>query len=85
MPDIPYGDCFTVEARWNVCPLPPVGGIPQVSLQTHVMVSFAKNTIWRKAIESGVIASCLTAHQEWLAAAQLYVLDPKNLPCNLDP
>ena len=70
MPDIPYGDCFTVETRWNVCPKPAVHGVPRISIQTHVMVSFAKSTIWRKAIESGVIASCKASHEEWVAAAQ---------------
>lgn len=64
MPDIPYGDCFTVEARWDIYPKPAVDGIPRVKIQAHVMVSFTKTTIWRKAIESGVIASCKTAHEE---------------------
>ena len=80
MPDIPYGDCFTVEARWNVSPKPAVDGVPRVDVQTHVMVDFTKTTIWRKAIESGVIASCKTAHEEWLSQAQACVLAPPLQP-----
>ncbi len=30
----------------------------------------ARSTIWKKAIESGVIASCRNAHDEWLKAAK---------------
>lgn len=73
MPDIPYGDCFTVEARWDICPKPAVDGIPRVKIQAHVMVSFTKTTIWRRAIESGVIASCKTAHEECVLHAQAAV------------
>ena len=74
MPDIPYGDCFTVEARWNISPLPPQGGVPRVDIKTHVMVVFGKSTIWRKAIESGVVSSCKSSHEEWIKAAQKCVL-----------
>lgn len=71
MPDIPYGDCFTVEARWDISPMTQSPGQPPaLSVKTHVMVDFAKTTIWRKAIESGVINSCRGSHEEWLAAAQ---------------
>jgi hypothetical protein len=34
------------------------------------MVDFTKPTIWKKAIESGVINSCKGSHEEWLTAAQ---------------
>ena len=71
MPDIPYGDCFTVEARWNVTPAAPTSdGTSRVALETYVMVNFARSTIWKKAIESGVIASCRSAHEQWLKAAK---------------
>ncbi len=41
MPDIPYGDCFTVEARWNVANAQPrPDGTPRVAIDTHVMVNF---------------------------------------------
>jgi hypothetical protein len=43
---------------------------PVLKIATHVMVDFTKPTIWRKAIESGVINSCRGSHEEWLAAAQ---------------
>lgn len=71
MPDIPYGDCFTVEARWDISEAAASPGAPPcLKIATHVMVDFTKQTIWRKAIESGVVASCRAAHEEWLAAAQ---------------
>ena len=71
MPDIPYGDCFTVESRWNVTNMAPApDGIPRVNVETFVMVDFARSTIWKKAIESGVIASCRSAHEEFLKAAK---------------
>ena len=47
-------------------------------MQTYSICSFtnvccndaARSTIWKKAIESGVIASCRNAHEEWLKAAK---------------
>ena len=46
------------------------GSGPALKIATHVMVDFTKATIWKKAIESGVINSCRSSHEEWLAAAQ---------------
>lgn len=73
MPDIPYGDCFTVEARWDVCPTPSPDAVPRVSVRTSVKVSFGKSTIWRKPIEAGVLSSCKALHTEWLEAANACV------------
>ena len=46
MPDIPYGDCFTVEARWNVTNAQPLpDGTPRVAIATHVMVNFGAGLV----------------------------------------
>ncbi len=46
MPDIPYGDCFTVEARWNIANAQPLpDGTPRVAIETHVMVNFGADLV----------------------------------------
>lgn len=68
MPNIPFGDHFTVEARWDVR---AVDHNPsQCHVTTHVSVPFSKSTWWKKQIEKGSIESCREAHADWLAKAQ---------------
>ena len=46
MPNIPFGDHFTVEVRWDVTQLP--GGTSQCRVQSCVSIPFSKATWWKK-------------------------------------
>jgi hypothetical protein len=59
MSDIPYGDHFKVEARWDIFP----DGPNTSALRIHFAVPFTKNTMWKKFIEKGVTESLLEAYQ----------------------
>jgi hypothetical protein len=60
MSDIPYGDHFKVETRWDICPETTGSGS---TLVIHIAVPFTKNTMWKKFIEKGVTESLLEAYQ----------------------
>lgn len=60
MPNIPFGDHFTVEVRWDVR---PVDHHPaQCHVTTHVSVPFSKSTWWKKvwhdATDAEVSSAC---------------------------
>lgn len=76
IPDIPYGDCFQVEARWNFDPATEAGQ-EVVNVETFVMVEFRKSTMMRRLIEKGTIDKCTKAHAEFIATAQRYIDDWK--------
>ena len=46
MPNIPFGDHFTVEARWDVKAVEHDSS--QCHITTHVSVPFSKSTWWKK-------------------------------------
>ena len=46
MPNIPFGDHFTVEVRWDVTQLP--GASSQCRVQSCVSIPFSKATWWKK-------------------------------------
>ena len=46
MPNIPFGDHFTVEVRWDVTQV--AGSPPHCRLQSQVSVPFSKSTWWKK-------------------------------------
>ena len=58
MNDIPYGDHFRVDQRWDVTPGPEPGSC---SLDVHISVPFTKSTLWKKVIEKSVTDSTLEA------------------------
>lgn len=60
MSDIPYGDHFKVETRWDIYPDKKGTGS---TLVIHIAVPFTKNTMWKKFIEKGVTESLLEAYQ----------------------
>lgn len=72
MPDIPYGDCFTVEARWDLKPKPGAASSqqPRTGVQSRVRVVFNKGTMFRRMIEKGVVDSCGESHRAFIAAAK---------------
>ncbi|CAL8460897.1 g428 [Coccomyxa elongata] len=74
MNDIPFGDHFTVESRWDFAALPPApDGAPRTKAVNHVKIPFNKQTMWRKAIEKGTLDTCREAHTDLLAKAQKLV------------
>ncbi|DBA65827.1 TPA: hypothetical protein ACH3X2_002859 [Trebouxia sp. C0005] len=77
MPNIPFGDHFTVEVRWDIT---QVAGDPsQCRLQSQVSVPFSKATWWKKAIQKGSIDSCREAHEDWLAKVQATLAAPAHV------
>ena len=49
MPNIPFGDHFTVEVRWDVTQVTgSPGSPPHCRLQSQVSVPFSKSTWWKK-------------------------------------
>lgn len=67
MTDIPYGDCFKVETRWDVGP----GAEPNTcSVEIHIAVPFTKSTVWRKMIEKSVTDSSLEAYTMFKGLAE---------------
>lgn len=69
IPDIPYGDCFQVESRWNFDPSTE-DGQPVINVTTFVVVEFCKSTMMRKIIEKTTLDKCRKAHQDFLDASQ---------------
>ncbi len=59
MADIPYGDHFRVNTRWDVAPGATPGSCDVV---VHVAVPFTKSTIWKRYIEKSVADSALEAY-----------------------
>ncbi|GAB4817199.1 hypothetical protein N2152v2_004245 [Parachlorella kessleri] len=53
--DIPYGDVFKVESRWDITPSASRPGACHVTV--HLRVPFSKNTVWKKFIERGSFES----------------------------
>jgi len=76
MMDIPYGDHFKVETRWDIQPHASHPGTS--SLTIHVAVPFTKNTLWKKFIERGVTGSLLEAYQMFrkLADEKIACMEP---------
>jgi hypothetical protein len=83
MNDIPYGDHFKVETRWDIFPEVPVGGAggdtagddgePSSKLIIHIAVPFTKSTMFKKFIEKGATETLMEAYQIFkrLAAQKL--------------
>ncbi|KAL3132626.1 hypothetical protein ABBQ32_009153 [Trebouxia sp. C0010 RCD-2024] len=78
MPNIPFGDHFTVEVRWDISQAP--GTPSHCRVQSCVSVPFSKATWWKKAIQKGSIDSCKEAHQDWLAKVQAALSAPPHVP-----
>ena len=60
MNDIPYGDHFRVDQRWDVTPGEEPG---TCTLEVNIAVPFTKNTMWKRIIERSVTDSTLEAFQ----------------------
>lgn len=66
MTDIPYGDYFRVEQRWDLHNLP--GG--RASLTVGVDVPFSKSTFLKGTIESSTFTETTDVINKWLDFAR---------------
>ncbi|CAK9229334.1 unnamed protein product [Sphagnum troendelagicum] len=65
MTDIPYGDYFRVEVRWDVERLFGRGRC-HCFVRVSLDVSFLKKTIWRSKIEQGTFDESKGAYNTWI-------------------
>ncbi|KAK9827162.1 hypothetical protein WJX74_008866 [Apatococcus lobatus] len=68
MDDIPYGDRFKVEARWDVTSQGP--DACQVTTRVSVPWSKAPMGIIKRQVEKGVTDSCRESHKDWMDKAE---------------
>ncbi|KAG1654886.1 hypothetical protein FOA52_006530 [Chlamydomonas sp. UWO 241] len=55
--DIPYGDCFTVDTRWEMRPVvDAMPGEPAVQVDVYLRVPFSRMCLFKKIIEHGTFA-----------------------------
>lgn len=53
MSDIPYGDCFTVNTRWDFKPAVGQGGEEATEMSIWMSVPFSRRCMFKRVIESG--------------------------------
>ncbi|XP_042065415.1 protein VASCULAR ASSOCIATED DEATH 1, chloroplastic-like [Salvia splendens] len=75
--DVPYGDYFAVEGRWDV---EQVGNdsTPSCTLRVYTNVAFSKKTMWKGKIVQSTVEECREAYAIWIDLAH-EVLKQKNL------
>ncbi|KAL1543316.1 protein of unknown function (DUF4782) [Salvia divinorum] len=75
--DVPYGDYFTVEGRWDV---EQVGNdsSPCCTLRVYTNVAFSKKTMWKGKIVQSTVEECREAYAIWIDLAH-EVLKQQNL------
>ncbi|CAK9230391.1 unnamed protein product [Sphagnum jensenii] len=82
MTDIPYGDYFRVEVRWDVERLFGRGRC-HCFVRVSLDVSFLKKTIWRSKIEQGTFDESKGAYNTWICLVRSHhvllssVLEPE--------
>ena len=69
MTDIPYGDYFRVEMRWDAAELPAERG-GGCSLTVGMHVPFSKSTVWQGTIEKSTLAGAPADRPPQPAAGQ---------------
>lgn len=71
MADIPCGDCFSVEVRWDIQPdAAAMDPTRQVTVQLHIRVPFTKRTMVKRVIESGSYKQCLEQYTAFIERAR---------------
>ncbi|GFP90531.1 gram domain-containing protein 1a [Phtheirospermum japonicum] len=75
--DVPYGDYFRVEGRWDV---EEDGNEqrPGCILRVYTNVAFSKKTMWKGKIVQSTVEECREAYETWIDLAH-EVLKHKNL------
>lgn len=66
--DVPYGDYFTVEGRWDV-ERDGDDSQPGCILRIYINVSFSKKTMWRGKIVQSTEEECREAYAIWINLA----------------
>ncbi|XP_057808329.1 protein VASCULAR ASSOCIATED DEATH 1, chloroplastic [Salvia miltiorrhiza] len=75
--DVPYGDYFAVEGRWDV-EQEGNDSTPCCTLRVYTNVAFSKRTMWKGKIVQSTIEECREAYAIWIDLAHK-VLKQKNL------
>ncbi|XP_011089290.1 protein VASCULAR ASSOCIATED DEATH 1, chloroplastic [Sesamum indicum] len=75
--DVPYGDYFTVEARWDV-EKDGNDSRPGCILRVYINVAFSKKTMWKGKIVQSTLEECREAYAIWIELAH-EVLKQRNL------
>ncbi|KAL8495679.1 hypothetical protein ACS0TY_019699 [Phlomoides rotata] len=75
--DVPYGDYFSVEGRWDLEPEED-DSKPGCRLRVYTNVAFSKKTMWRGKIVQSTVEECREAYAIWIDLAH-ELLKQKNL------
>ncbi|CAI9765146.1 unnamed protein product [Fraxinus pennsylvanica] len=75
--DVPYGDYFRVEGRWDV-ERDGSDSKPGCILKVYIHVAFSKKTMWRGKIVQSTVEECREAYAIWIDLAHK-LLKQKNL------
>ncbi|KAL2477877.1 Protein VASCULAR ASSOCIATED DEATH 1 [Forsythia ovata] len=75
--DVPYGDYFRVEGRWDVV-RDGSDSKPGCILKVYIHVAFSKKTVWRGKIVQSTVEECREAYAIWIDLAH-EELKQKNL------
>jgi len=78
MTDIPYGDYFCVQVRWDVEPLLR-NGESHCHVRIALDVSFSKKTMWKSRIEQGTFDESKEAYTTWIQMAHSVIGEMKSL------
>ncbi|GIL64209.1 hypothetical protein Vafri_18181 [Volvox africanus] len=67
MTDIPYGDCFTVDQRWDIKKDPDSEfDRPMITLDLHVRVPFSNRCLFKSVIESGSVKQVQDTYSQFV-------------------
>ncbi|KAL7158407.1 hypothetical protein ABFS83_02G141300 [Erythranthe nasuta] len=75
--DVPYGDYFTVEGRWDV-ENEGNDSKPGCVLRVYINLNFSKKTMWKGKIVQSTVEECREAYAIWIDLAH-ELLKQKNL------
>ncbi|BBN19713.1 hypothetical protein MPTK1_8g12980 [Marchantia polymorpha subsp. ruderalis] len=84
MTDIPYGDYFRVEVRWDVEKLFGRGS-NHCFVRVSLGVSFCKKTVWKGKIEQGTYDESKEAYTTWICEAHALLRDMRALDAGVNP
>jgi hypothetical protein len=71
--DIPYGDHFSVEQRWDYT---PTEDNKKCKVESRLRIPFSKKTMFKSTIESSTKQLCKEASEDWVSAAERWLEPP---------
>ena len=80
MPDLPYGDHFTVESRWDITNV----GENMCRAQLHVRIPFGKSTMLKRVIEKSAMSSMAESAQLFIQLAEESLKNGSEYQCMED-